>query len=355
MEDLICGASAFRLYRVPPAILALYPPLPNLAGDRHRRMLRCHPLVEEVLGDPVHLLVEKRSCFTGADHIDQHLMTRSLPLGSSIDIEELELSVTSPIATLFTIARSVSLPHLIMAMYEFCGSFTLYRPSSSAEKAWSELERVGSLAQLGGWRRVTSASGAPSDLWMRPPLLQINELEDFAQSVHGMRYAKRFEDALSLVAGITASPFETQAAMLLTLPRILGGEGFTGFECNYHLRLTKAAQRIANKEYVVIDLFHEGDEEGHPPLAIECQGKLVHDGVDPGISDANRMAALQTMGIDVLPLSYRQIADPINFDLVVKLIAKKTGSRLLQKSKRLIDKQDKLRREIFIDWLTLGA
>ena len=73
------------------------------------------------------------------------------------------------------------------------------------------------------------------------------------------------------------------------------------------------------------------------------------------ISDSDRTAALQQMGFDVLPLTYDQISYPDNFDIVVKMIFKKLGRRYAEKSDKQLKTQADLRRELFINWETLGS
>lgn len=44
-------------------------------------------------------------------------------------------SVTDPLNTLFTMTRSVSSCDLVLAMYEFCGWFSVFKPSPTVDMA----------------------------------------------------------------------------------------------------------------------------------------------------------------------------------------------------------------------------
>ena len=44
-------------------------------------------------------------------------------------------SVTDPLNTLFTMTRSVSSCDLVLAMYEFCGWFSVFKPSPAVDIA----------------------------------------------------------------------------------------------------------------------------------------------------------------------------------------------------------------------------
>ena len=44
-------------------------------------------------------------------------------------------SVTDPLNTLFTMTRNVSSCDLVLAMYEFCGWFSVFKPSAAVDMA----------------------------------------------------------------------------------------------------------------------------------------------------------------------------------------------------------------------------
>ena len=354
MEDVVCGVSAFRYHRTPPVVLSLYPPVGPFGNNHWRKRAVRSPFVEDIMGAPLHILAFSRSERTGAPRIRQHLVSWELPLGATLTDEALDISVTSPCMTLFTLARSVSDAHLLMAMYEMCGSFTVFRPSQQAAEM---LARHGSALPLGadgGWTQVCDVSGKPTNLWRRPPLVGLRELLAFARETEHLRGGKRFARTVAKVTGVTASPFEVQLSMLLGLSRSEGGEGLAGFVNNHEIRLTRDARLMAGRARAYADLYYEG-EGPRAPLAIECQGGIVHSGDAAAMADADRTTALQGMGIDVLPLTYRQITDAGNFRRVVRVVAKKLGRPSREKSARLLAREAELRHDLFIDWLTLGT
>ena len=65
-----------------------------------------------------------------------------------------------------------------------------------------------------------------------------------------------------------------------------------------------SSRAMAAQGVCYVDLFHEGVEGGRP-LSIECQGMVVHASNESVLSDADRLAALQRMGHDVLFLTSR--------------------------------------------------
>lgn len=126
------------------------------------------------------------------------------------------------------------------------------------------------------------------------------------------------------VTGVVASPFEAQLSLLLATPRVAGGEGLRSFSSNARIVLSGKAARLAGRYNCYADfLFEEtGDKK---PLVVECQGRLVHSGADAAMSDSDRATALQQMGFNVMLLTYQQIADEKNFEIVKRMLFEEIG------------------------------
>lgn len=351
MEETLCGVTAFKLHRVPPQVIGLCPPLPGVSGDHNRREFLSHPVVSEILGAPLHRLVTARCDLSSRKHFRDHLWMAELPLGS-IHEHILGINVTSPAMTLLTLATSIPFPQLIMAIYEVCGGFSIFKPTPSLEELlqrhWGDCS-----SECAGWKRVTSTKGKQTSLWMRPPLVELEEMRRFAKSVRGRRGAAVLERATELVTGSCDSPFEVQASLLLGLPRRFGGMGFTDIENNKVIHLSSDARALCGKSTCRADIYLEGNGVAGP-VDIECQGAMVHDSGESAISDSRRTAALQSMGIDVVPVTFDQISDPRGFGALTTLVAKRSGRKLAPKTEGLQRRELDLRRNVFIDWDTLG-
>lgn len=348
MNGIICGPSAFKYHRTPPQVLALCPPIPA-SEDRGTLMtLPRHPTVQATLGNEIHLLVAHTNERTGAKHIKQHLWTGELPSLATLESPVVG-TVASPLLTLLTLARSFTTVDLAMAMHELCGEFTVYRPTDEMEAL---LERVGNPIGLGSsWHRAPAGKGGRSSLWMRPPLIEIPELMDFAREVRGRRGSRRFAEAASMVQGVTRSPLEVRAAMLMGLPRIRGGRGMA-LRTNHAIPLTSSARRLARRSYCVADIYLE-PPDGSRIVDVECQGDAAHAGIASAASDANRTVALESMGIGVVPLSHEQIRDERTFELVMEFVAKTLGTTPAPRSDRMRTAEAQLRRDLFQSWETL--
>lgn len=352
MEDVLYGISAFRYHRVPPQVLALMPPFPRFEDDRCRFNLCRHLLVSNVLGLPVHMMMRSREEHSPAVQVKRHLQSGELPFGH-IAMTELGVSVPSPALTLFQLASSLSVTHLAMAMYEMCGTFSVFRLSSLPQELASQVDLDKSLYG-GGWRNVRRHDGKPTDLWSRPPLIELTELEQLAIAMQGRRGCRVFSKALKCVTGVVASPFEAQLSLLLATPRCDGGEGVQAFSNNTRIKLNGRAERLAGRRLCYADILFEMTDS-NKPLIVECQGKIVHGDFDAAMSDSDRTTALQQMGFNVILLTYSQIANVKNFDIVKRLIFEEAGIVYREKTQRQLAAQGELRRELFIDWNTLGA
>lgn len=349
MDEILCGISAFRLHRTPPQVLMLCPPL----LDASSADTLAHPLAREILGLPLRTLATERNNRKQTRTVATQLWCRPIPLGGIRDTI-LDVQVCSPLFTLLTLAAYVPETHLEMAMYEFCGTFSVYKPSASVEDALARAETQHLFPAGFGWRRVKDASGNATDLWRRPPLVELDELRKFADDIQGMHGKKIFVNASRAITGIAASPFESQLSLLWGLPQRKGGKGIFGFTNNAEIRLTRKAKLLYPHERCYGDLFWEGSD-AHGPLDVECQGAVIHDDGGALISDSDRTTALNSMGIEVVPVTYRQIISSKSFDAVTDLIEKKLGIRRHRAKIDNSKREQELRNELFVDWNALGT
>lgn len=349
MEEVLCDISAFRLYRTPPAVLELFDPLPSAHDQATRQMLRKIPLVQYVLGSPLHFLVENENARTCAKHIKHHLWTGELPLGSIWQTEGLG-KITSPEMTLLLMARHVSPVRLALCMYEFCGLFSVYKIPPEL-KTRIESKIAGRLSSYGTWQQVRDSRGNPTDLWNRPALLTTDTLHKFASDNAHAYGGQTFARAASMVAGVTRSPLEAEAALLLSLPRRQGGHGLA-VETNRTIQLSPKAKKIYRHEYCVADLYIESPDSNQI-VDIECQGSSIHSGEAAVTSDANRTTALESMGIHVVQITYADIRSSERLELIAEHIAAKLGTQYRPRTAKMKEAERKVRSEMPESWTQL--
>ncbi len=351
MDLLLCGKSALNYYRTPPQLLGLYPAIPFTVEDSNHTKRAASPIVTDLLGTPLHRVVTQKQLRRSTKLYRSHFYRHELPPGSVLETDH-GFQVTSPAMTLLSLAGTIPRTHLLMLLYEMCGSFAVCDLSSRSENLLQQALDQRFIHPHEGWRRVVDVNGSATSLWNRTPLLTRNELELFCTHARGFHGIKDLVWAMEHVTGEAASPFEVQASILLSAPRCAGGNGLF-IKNNQRIRLSKTARTLHHRESCYADILIEGQGD-NAGVIIECQGRSVHASAGASLLDSNRTTALSSMGYEVILLTYEQIFDAKAFETVLEMIARKTGIERRPKTARQLAAEEKLRRELFIDWRTLG-
>lgn len=352
MDLTLCGQSAFYYYRIPPQVLGLYPAISLGNIDRRCCGLGSHAVVKDLLHAPLHRLVFTRAQSGSRSLFKSHLLTQELPPGSFRQTEH-GFDVTSPEFTLLSLATQVSRNQLLMACYEMCSSFAVFTPCERTQQQLDEAISLKFIPPDCGWKRIVDTKGNDTNLWKRAPLLSAADIAAFAKQAAGLRGVKQLRWAAERMAGQTASPFEVQTSMLVSLPRDEGGLGI-GITNNARIPLSEAARSLYDKTCCYADILIESvtDSMG---VILECQGRSAHDSEAASLSDAERTTALTSMGYDVIQITYGQIKDKRSFGNLAELIHKKAGLPYTPKIKQECDAEDALRQELLVDWDDLFA
>ena len=352
MDLTLCGQSAFYYYRIPPQVLGLYPAISLGNIDRRCCGLGSHAVVKDLLHAPLHRLVFTRAQSGSRSLFKSHLLTQEPPPGSFRQTEH-GFDVTSPEFTLLSLATQVSRNQLLMACYEMCSSFAVFTPRERTQQQLDEAISLKFIPPDCGWKRIVDTKGNDTNLWKRAPLLSAADIAAFAKQAAGLRGVKQLRWAAERMAGQTASPFEVQTSMLVSLPRDEGGLGI-GITNNARIPLSEAARSLYDKTCCYADILIESvtDSMG---VILECQGRSAHDSEAASLSDAERTTALTSMGYDVIQITYGQIKDKRSFGNLAELIHKKAGLPYTPKIKQECDAEDALRQELLVDWDDLFA
>ena len=352
MDLTLCGQSAFYYYRIPPQVLGLYPAISLGNIDRRCCGLGSHAVVKDLLHAPLHRLVFTRAQSGSRSLFKSHLLTQEPPPGSFRQTEH-GFDVTSPEFTLLSLATQVSRNQLLMACYEMCSSFAVFTPCERTQQQLDEAISLKFIPPDCGWKRIVDTKGNDTNLWKRAPLLSAADIAAFAKQAAGLRGVKQLRWAAERMAGQTASPFEVQTSMLVSLPRDEGGLGI-GITNNARIPLSEAARSLYDKTCCYADILIESvtDSMG---VILECQGRSAHDSEAASLSDAERTTALTSMGYDVIQITYGQIKDKRSFGNLAELLHKKAGLPYTPKIKQECDAEDALRQELLVDWDDLFA
>lgn len=393
METILCDMSALRFWRTPPIVrllatgqeadtpweslvseadaaelrTALLHGLPlcrsfatgpswRHSGEHARNLRDCFMLFAPSLTAPIDIMATNNSERSYSELIKPRLWTGELPSGSIVPITD-TISVASPTFALQQVVARVGLVRGLMMASELCGNFAVYKAPGPIADLLNRLLLSDKVSTARGARRLLSLEGDWSpciannkitDLWSRPPLIEPHEIESFCGDVGAARGRATALEIASLVKPGAASPLEVQTGMLLGLSKRRGGEGFSGFEFNKRVQLSPRAKLLYGKEACYCDLFFE-----EASLDIECQSTLIHNNQGSLISDFNRSAALNELGINVLFASHEIMLNPRRFDAFADLVAKRLGVARRKQSEAHVRAAGKLRAELFCDWKRL--
>lgn len=295
--------------------------------------------------------------------------------------------VTDPLTTLFTMARFTSQTDLVLAMYEFCGWFSVFEPTTTAEAELSKADDAAqdstteSLFELdesqdeAQWKRVyarvkvkeqvnakgTSAQKKTKEvtklkgtsLWMRKPLIELHELHEYASKMKKRKWGTKFYNAAQLVTGIAASPLEVAGILLLSLPRSRGGAGFRNVYVNDLTPLTASAQSIAGQKVCYGNIVIVNPTIMKAGI-VELQGEVIHGSGAVLDHDAKRMTALQSMGYDVFLVTHDMLNDAEQLDAIVRSLCSRLGLRYRCKTKAQKTTEMELRANVLCNWLEIS-
>ena len=383
MDEIVCANSAFRYWRCPPQVRDLYPRLPS--SEDGWRALAQAPFVTDILKAPIITAASTRSNL----HSDiRHTMRWDEAYKGKVSIDtEMGFSVTDPLNTLFTMTRNVSQSDLVLAMYEFCGWFSVFKPSATVDLALEQTDanepcsstdklfELDETQDQAPWKRVyarthqtddgndqsertnskseDSQKGKGTSLWMRKPLIEIEELRRFATKVKSEMWGRQFYDAAQQVIGIAASPLEVAGIMLLSRPRRFGGAGFENIYVNDLTPLSVSAQQIAGQKVCYGDIVIVNPLT-MKAVIIELQGEAIHGSGAVLDHDATRMTALQSMGYDVFLVTHDMLNDRNQLNTIIRSVCDRLELRYKPKTEAMRRAETRLRANVLCNWLEIG-
>jgi hypothetical protein len=381
MGATICGSTAYQYWRIPPIVKLLAvgssdnPMLPKLTTEHELTALRLElaerlpfnrlcsvpyrtqgpdlrviretsELIALCADPPIELLARNQNQKHSCAATNYSLWRSNLPAGSCRQIT-FDLDVTSPAFTMLQLASRSSLARTVLLASELCGNYAVYHAPQPMRAQLERMARRGDLHMIDGWQPCLTSGGKLTDLWMRPPIATIDELEDMVAKSESRCGRRALEEAIRLVKPFASSPFETQAGVLLGFSRRRGGEGFDDFSFNEKVELTPQARLLGQRSFCLCDLYWPDG------LDVECQSATFHDNQDSYISDADRISALSLVGVTVLPLTYAQLRDVERFDAFADAVARVLDRRHGEKTPLQATATQRLRKEVFVNWWKL--
>lgn len=245
-----------------------------------------------------------------------HLWGNTFPSDSFYRLSK-DAFVASPQFLFLQMARGLSLTQLIALGNELCGYYTIDGRSETGVRQ-RQLPLISKQALACHLEEAATCAKARNE-----------------PAPQGMQKALR---ALPYIVEHSASPKETEMAMLLSLPYRLGGYGIPQPSMNHRIELTEEAARMARRHSVRADLCWPDHS-----LDLEFNGAAVHSGGKSETSDRARTNALMLMGYSVIEVTSQQIADHRAFESIALHVAKLIKKRVAPKYRGPLPQRIRLR------------
>lgn len=344
MELIFTGRSALHYWRTPPRYLIQFPEFQEPINHSQKTLLLKSEAVKLITGKPVDLLCRYPNSQHKAENFNRTVITVELPSGSIRECDALGL-VTSPELTLLMLANEMTPAKLSQIIYEFVGYYTIFSPNDDFKRVFKLHDELANYSTRDAWKQSIGTKGQKTNLWIRDPLTTIEKLQTFATQTQGVHGSPVFRKALRMVAGVTRSPFEAKLATLLFAPRSLGGEGLP-IETNKIMRFTKTAKNLSLCQYAEADIYISS-LDGENCVDIECQGQDYHSGCFAEARDAERTIAVESMGIEIMPVTYRQISNSRAYEELLAQLYSKLKIKRRPKNSRQQEAEQELRACLF--------
>lgn len=254
---------------------------------------------------PYHLVFGSQAQTHARPDIVRHVYSGDLPRNAFIRAKG-DVLIASPEFLFVQLAsqKDLSDVELVQIGYELCGTYIL----DPVETMWAE--------------PIRNAT----------PMTNVRKIKGMLGKLGGRWGARRAERLLSQVREGSNSPMETILALLLCLPRRLGGLGLGPVVMNKRVS-TSTGERW-------VDLFFP--EHG---VGVEYKGRESHS-IEKVGRDDRRQNKLVGSGVSVLNVWYEDLVDPLLFRQLQNDIAHAMGVRLRIRSEGFERRQSLLRAEV---------
>jgi len=272
------------------------------------------------LSAPIEVTVSKANSRRASKTFKTHHHPEALPGKSMVRVSS-RLLVASPELCFFQLANELPFVKLVELGYELCGTYTY--------------------ALLADVPPGKDADECREAAYNYAPITNTKKLSAFVAQMPGKHGKKNASKALQYIVDGSASPKETELAILLVLPFSFGGYGFSLPEMNRRIDPKAAMKKDASKEFYKCDLYWKDSN-----LAVEYDSILHHSGYADIASDSIKRGDLALSGVAVITVTNEQLNSAKEFDKVARNIASKTGRRIQIRNPKFKEMQSVLRKQL---------
>lgn len=259
-----------------------------------------------------HIITVKHQIKSRNDDTTKHVFTKLPPrscVRANMHHQGQPLFVSTPEFCFLQMASQLPLEQLIALGFELCGTYATLEDRT---------------------------------LYGAHPLTSPKKLADFLLRSNGFKGVVAARRAARHLIARSASPMETNIAMMLCLPYSLGGYGIPHPAMNHRIDIPESLRARGDSPFRVCDLYWEDAK-----FAIEYDSDLAHSGVYKTARDALRRSEIEATGIIVMSITRPQVKSAEVFDHLASLVARQTGKRLQFDPRSFKWKHRKLRSLIF--------
>ena len=171
------------------------------------------------------------------------------------------------------------------------------------------------------------------------PLTTVEELAGYAMAARAVesRGAARALRLLPFVREGSASPRETDLAIMFALPRVRGGLGLDGFQLNKEVELAGRAAELLGHPSIRADFLWKG-RGGRRDVMVEYESNEWHLTSKAIDRDARRREAVVSSGYAVHRITNEQLLDAGHLLTLAEEVACELGRNRHRPSKRMLDR-----------------
>lgn len=317
MAIVLAGISALETWRsvalsarLTDAPRCSFPQRLSTSGADAQRLAKSDVDVLEALSYPICVCAPRGAARLNTRLVKSSVLASAVPADCVFKVAD-GIYVCAPELAFLQLASTLPFFDLMHVGFEFCG---FYRVSPDAP------------------RGMVSAD----------PLTSVDSLRSFvdrSSRAHGRAVAGR---VARYVLDGSASPMETQLALVLTLPQMLGGYALEPPVLNFEVSSKLMAGRLVGSRFHRCDLYWPRIR-----LALEYDSEAEHSGPDEVGRDSRRRAALSHGGITVHTVTRSQIASVPEMERIARIVSKALGKRPRKGSFDVTDERLELRNWLF--------
>ena len=218
-----------------------------------------------------------------------------------------DVFVSSPLLLFVQMAGLLEIEHLIELGFELCGSYSLcphdLRGFCDADPLLTSRQIVASLERQKG--------------------------------MHGLKKARR---GARYVLDGAASPRETAAAIMLCLPKSLGGYGLPRAQLNMAVPISAEDSKRTGRRTIRCDMYWPKQK-----LALEYESDAFHNGDQAFARDSERRNDLRLLEVETATLTNGEIKNKQKMDRVAQGLQGRLGARSTAEPRGYGQRQQRLR------------